>query len=400
MSGGGSTLRLVATGWGDELHAGLDRDAGPFRVVCPFVKGPVLDEFLDHHEPEEVRLVTRFRLADFCDGVSDVAALRRALRAGGRVRGVKGLHAKVYLFGTTRAAVTSANLTSRGMAGNHEFGCVSEDPAFVGACSKYFDELWRSSGDDLVAAQLDDWQAQVETFLNAGGRPRGQLDLPDYGAQIQAGLAAPEGDVAEPPEGWPAESGQAFVKFFGEGANRVRWSFPVLEEVGRSGCHWACTYPAKKRPRAVEEGDTLFVGRLVEDPPDTLIFGRTIGRAHVPGRDQATEAEIKKRPWKRKWPNYIRVHHAEFVAGELRNGVSLNALMEALGSDAFTSTQHNARTENGGNVNPRKAYMQQAAVRLTDEAATWLTRRLQTAFARHGRIPADDLNVLDWPGGA
>lgn len=397
MTGGGDKPRLVSSRWGEEIHAGLNENAGPFRLVCPFVKAPVLAAFLDRHQPEEVLLVTRFHLADFCEGVSDVGALRRVLRAGGRVRGVKGLHAKVYLFGTTRAAVTSANLTSRGMAGNHEFGCVSEDSAFVTACSTYFDQLWDSAGTDLVAAQLDDWEAQVETFLNPGGRPRGQPELPDHGTQVRTDLATPDGEMTDPPEGWPAESGQAFVKFFGEGSNRVPWSFPVLEEVGRSGCHWACTYPATKRPRAVHEGDTLFVGRLVENPPDTLIFGRAIGRAHVPGRDEATEAEIEDRWWKRKWPHYIRVHHAEFVAGELRNGVSLNALMDALGSDAFRTTQDNARSSNGGNVNPRKAYMQQPAVRLSQEAASCLTRRLQEAFTLHGRLPTDDLDRLDWP---
>jgi hypothetical protein len=377
---------LVSAGWRDELHAGLDCDDGSFRIICPLVKAAVLDELLDGRAVEHLQLVTRFRLADFCAGVSDIAALRRVIASGGRVRGVRGLHAKVYLFGATRAAVTSANLTSRGVGGNHEFGCVSEEPSFVAACASYFDALWQAAGTDLDAALLDAWRAQVDGFLNTGGRPARQPDLPDHGAQLPEELVGPAADVVEATEGWPAESDQTFVKFFGEGSNRVPWSHAVLDEVQRSGCHWACTYPASRRPRSVREGDTLFVGRLVKDPNDTLIFGRVIGRAHVPERDEATAAEIEKRPWKHQWPHYIRVHHGEFVAGELHNGVSLNALMDALGSDAFASTQHNARSQNGGNTNQRRAFRQHPAVRLTDEATAWLTAAIQQAFALHGRV--------------
>ncbi len=49
---------------------------------------------------------------------------------------------------------------------------------------------------------------------------------------------------------------------------------------------------------------------------------------------------------------YVRVHHGEFVAGTLRNGVRLSELMDTLGSDAFVSTQNHART-GSGNTDPR-----------------------------------------------
>lgn len=297
------------------------------------------------------------------------------------------------MLGTTRAAVTSANLTKRGLAGNHEFGCISEEAAFVNASSAYFDALWDAARTDVTSQQLDDWEHLVGEHLDGGARPAAAAALPDFGA-IVTGTATALPDLAPP--GWPAESGQAFVKFFGEGSNRADHDASTMGEVQRSGCHWACTYPADKRPRAVRDGDTIFVGRLVARPNDTMIFGRAIGREHRHGQDDATPQDIALRPFKVHWPHYVRVHHGQFVAGTLGNGVSLAELMGTLGTDAFASTRANAAAGHG-NTDPRRAFRQQPHVRLTPEAAAWVTARLEEAFRLHGVVPAEALDQLDWP---
>jgi hypothetical protein len=80
----------------------------------------------------------------------------------------------------------------------------------------------------------------------------------------------------------------------------------------------------------------------------------------------------------------------------MANGVSLNELMGALGANSFAPTQRNvARGE--GNTDPRRAYQQQVAVELSAESIAWLGERLQAAFDRHGKVPQDDLEKLDWP---
>ena len=170
----------------------------------------------------------------------------------------------------------------------------------------------------------------------------------------------------------------------------------VLDEVSGSGSHWACTYPVKKRPQRVYDGSILFMARLVEDPNDILIYGRAIGMRYLPSRDDATPEDIALRPWKKSWPRYVRVHHAEFLAGTLANGISLNELMDALDANAFVSTQRNAVT-GSGSTDPRKAYRQQAAVELTHQASTWINERLQQAFLQHGKLTPTILGQLDWP---
>jgi hypothetical protein len=384
------TIRLVDAEWGRELTDGLRADTRSLRIICPFIKAGALERLLSLG-PRDVRVITRFNLADFADGVSDIAALRKLLTRGDRVRGIKNLHAKLYLFGTSRAIVTSANLTQAALARNPEFGVVLQDPASIATCANYFDTLWAQGGADLTATQLDAWD-EVVTRHNATGRRAGfGAGLGDFGASVgfgeQAFTVMPMA-VADAP--------QAFVKFLGEGSNRAPLAFETVDEIERAGCHWAVAYPAKRRPTGVEDGAVLFIGRLTRQPNDIRIFGRAIGMAHVPRRDDATGEDIELRRWKKKWPRYIRVHHAEFVAGAMTNGVSLNELMDTLGEDSFASTQRNS-VRGEGNTDPRGAYRQQAAVELSKAGFAWLSERLQVAFDRYGKVPQDALDKLDWP---
>ncbi|ANL33165.1 phospholipase D family protein [Rhizobium phaseoli] len=385
------TSRLVDAGWAEELNTALQLEARNLSVISPFLKQKATRRVLSH-SPQLVRVITRFNLADFAEGVSDIAALRSLLVAGAKLRGVRNLHAKVYVFGSRRTIVTSANLTEAALTRNHEFGLVSDDAEIISASTRYFDALWECAGTDLTARQLDEWEQTVTMHLASGG-PRFRLEeLADYGADATGVLqsGAPSVPVPIP------QAEQAFVKFLGEGSNRVPLSFSTRDEIDSALCHWALAYPATKRPQAVKEGAVMFIGRLTYDPTDIIIFGRAIGMRHVPGRDDASADEIAERSWKKTWSRYIRVHHAEFVAGTMANGISLNAMMNALGPNAFTSTQRNqARGE--GNRDPSKAYRQQAAVELSSEGQLWLSERLQRALEVHGKVPQEELNKLGWP---
>jgi HKD family nuclease len=383
-------IRLVDSGWAKELTEALRSDTSELKIICPFIKTTALDRLLSRH-PKSIRVITRFNLGDFAEGVSDIEALRNLLAAGAEVRGVRNLHAKLYLFGKGRAIVTSANLTEAAINRNHEFGMVADDKTIIAACETYFDELWRRGGVNLTPDQIDAWNESVTYHRASGGRPNQGAGLGDFGAD--AGISQP------PPMSLPtvvADAQQAFVKFLGEGDNRVAQTFATVEVIKRAGCHWAVAYPASKRPSGVKEDAVIFIARLTRDPYDIRIFGRAIGMKYMPGRDDATERDIALRPWKNKWPRYIRVYHAEFVAGDIGNGVSLNELMGTLGADAFLPTQRN-KERGKGNTDPRKAYRQQAAVQLSPEGLSWVSERLQASFDEHGKVPKDTMDGLDWP---
>ncbi len=87
------TIRLVDEGWRRELAEAARADASELRIICPFIKVGALEGLLSR-QPVNVQVITRFNLADFAEGVSDIAVLQRLLDINARVRGVRNLHAK------------------------------------------------------------------------------------------------------------------------------------------------------------------------------------------------------------------------------------------------------------------------------------------------------------------
>jgi hypothetical protein len=184
---------------------------------------------------------------------------------------------------------------------------------------------------------------------------------------------------------------QAFIKFFGRADNRSPRDRPVLDTVRTSGSHRICTYPRNRRPRAVGDGDLMFMGHLVSGPNDILIYGRGIARAYEERRDDASSQDITLRPWLARWSHFIRVHDVEFVDGTLANGVPLSELMDELGPYAFGPTAENA--DRGiGNVDPRKSIRQAAAIRLSEAGTSWLNEELETRFREFGKLPGNKLD--------
>jgi len=383
-------FELVDRDWGAVLDQAVAADHAELRIICPFIKRGTAERLLRAGLPRAIEVLTRFNLGDFCDGVSDLSALRLLLENGAHVKGIRNLHAKLYLFGQTRAIVTSANLTDAAMRRNHEFGFVAGDITIIQRCREYFDGLWPRAGALLSSEQLASWELQIESCRAQGAGPASRSGLSDQGTDL--GLDAPASDSAP----FAALTGQAFIKFFGEGHNRAERELSIFEELEGSGSHWACTYPRGKRPRQVKDEDVMFMARMVRKPNDYLVYGRAIGMPHQPGRDDATAEDIRMREWKDRWPHYIRVHHAEFIAGTLGNGVSLNRLMDTLRSDSFARTQAHAAA-GVGNTDPRASLKQQAAVKLSPQGYAWLQREFEAALSRHGRLPENDLACLDWP---
>ena len=380
------TFKLIDSNWAQVMDNAARTLNGNLRIVCPFIKSCVVERLF--WNVRSIQVITRFNLGDFYNGVSDIQALSRLLNNGAEIRGVRNLHSKLYIYGNNRAIISSANLTNAALNRNYEFGFESDDSGIITACNDYFENLWMVSGQNITIERLAEWEDKVSKAHSAGSKPNIPLGLGDEGVDIH---------IMQPsPQLLPcfAEATQWFVKFFGTADNRELRSTTILDELESSGSHWACTY--SKGINNVNDGAVMFPARMVRDPDDTIIYGRTIGMRHRKPRDIASEADIELRSWKKKWPYYVRVHHGEFVAGTLDNGISLKQLMDELESEAFVSTKCNAESADG-NTNPRFSIRRQPSVALTPAGAAWVEEHLNATIEKHGMLSSKDLDKLDWP---
>lgn len=375
---------LASSGWADEIESGFAESVGGSWIVSPFIKLRPIRDLVPKAKMRSLKIITRFNLDDFYNGVSDIGALRYLVENGAQVRGVRGLHSKLYVFGEGKCIVSSANFTQSGLHANKEFGFVTTKPEIIKECGRYCMEMWGGGLVDLDLATLDDWAGQVEAHCREGAA-LARVRLPDFGSDILdeqgRSLIVSEPEVA------------SFIKFFGSADRRAPLSMMVIDEVVRSGSHWACTY--SRRPRQVSDGDLMFMGRMVHSPNDYRIYGEAIGRKHMDERDEASEVDLKLREWKGRWPYYIRVHKPRFLNGNLANGISLNRLMDELGADAFEPTRRNALRQEG-NTLPRRALVQKPAMQLTGLATEWLRQELDLAYEAHGQLDLSNPE-LDWP---
>ena len=401
-------IKLVDAEWGKKIAGALRKDASELRIICPFIKRNALERLLQLH-PKKIEVITRFNLTDFATGVSDIAALHKLLKFGADVRGIKNLHAKVYLFGASRAIITSANLTQAALYRNHEFGVIAEDASFIKSCRNYFNYLWKCGGENLTREQLEDWDKTVTHHFRSSDQSSKAKGLGDFGkdigivAPLPSQEPAPVANNITPPTvralTIDADTQQSFVKFLGkrETGGSEPLSCPIVDVVKDGECHWSLTYPSGKRPNQPKDGDAMFIARLTEKPNDIRIFGCATAMKYVEGRDEATAEDIARRDWKKRYSRYIRVYDAEFINGTLENGVSLYEMMDTLESDSFESTQRNEREGKGNNTDPRQAYNSQPHVRLSKEGFEWLRDKLQLAFGTHGKIPDAEIDKLYLP---
>jgi len=384
------TFRIIDRQWKEVFQRNAEAARQQSLIISPFLRRTVLENLLGD-KPRKVRVLTRFNLAELLNGASDIKALEYLLEIGAKVKGIKHLHSKVYIFGASKVIITSANLTQAALSKNAEFGVESTASEFVQEATVYFESLWEKAGSVLDASTLARWKRRISKAARSYVGPTSQIGLGDQGTDLGfedgSEMDHLEAAMAILPSHW-------FIKFFGTSNDRASRDLHVLEEVKDSACHKVLSYPTGKRPRQVRDGDLIFIGQLVNEPNDIMIFGRALGMKHNPQTDNATTADIRKRKWRRDWSHYVRVTRTEFVNGRLRDCVSLYALMHDLGYDSFASTYANA-LQGSGNTDPRKAYLRQASVRLTSHAAQILAARLEDVFSKFGRLPDKELDKID-----
>lgn len=339
------------------------------RIISPFISDSMAKRLLSKWKTADIKLITRYNLNDFRARASSTKALRRLVEHGVEIKGIEGLHSKVYVFDSKCAIITSANFTNGGFFNNKEFGVITHNNIWVQESLSYFDSLWQVDDKFLCVAMIDEWDKE----LAAAGKSSALPHLKDYGTSpLRKKLGGKN----------------YFVKFFGSSDRRTSPAGTVRDQVSGTHCHFAVTFPKRKdsrRPRQYKDGDVVFVARML-DNKDYAIFGRTIAIEHNDSRDIASPIDISLAPYKKDFPIYIRVHSGEFLDTTLQNCPQLLKLMDDLEEESFASTKRNA-INGDGNTIPRMSLMQKPGIKLSEEGAYWLERKFEEAKECYSTIP-------------
>lgn len=366
-------MELFLKNWYDKLLDELKRTK-KLRIISPFVKEQVIRKIQGQFDFNNFELITRFNLRDFASNVSSLESLKFALEKGASIFGIKDLHSKIYIFDDRSAIITSANLTSGGLVNNYECGIYLTVSSTINDLHKYFDSLKSIAGQNLTIEQCENWQQELSQLeIHNTKIP----SLPDYGSSLVK----------------VDKNKNYYIKFFGTADNRVALNFSTKEEIDRALCHYACGFSQNKKPRQIQQGDIIYFARMTYDPLNYAIFGKAEAIKFKDVRDEATELEIKERPWKKDWPIYLRVTNPVFIDGSMSDCVLLYDLIKSLDYESFPSTKY--RFEKGErNINPYKSLSQQAYVKLTTTAVEWLEPKFQESLNRVGKVDDNFINSL------
>jgi len=360
-------IETIKDGW---LRHFVDefKSSNEVKIISPFINDVMIGHLLKNlNHLSKVQIITRFNLNDFRSKVSSLSAIRKLVVAGIEVKGILGLHSKIYLFGHSSVIIGSANFTTGGFFNNYEYGIKTTENKIVNDSSDYFDDLWQITSCALTIAEIDNW----EKIIASNPILKKQSDLKDFGS-----VASLHG----------AKKQNIYVKFFGKADYRQTLDYHARTEIVRSHCHWAVTFSKKGgHPVRYRDGDIVYMAMMLTNG-DYAIFGKGIALQHKHNRDEASADDILEVDWKQKYPYYIRVRDTQFIDSTMSNCPSLHELINNLDIDSFASIQ--IRHNNGEkNIRIKNSLRQKADVRLSEISAEWLEKSFQEALNTYNHVP-------------
>ena len=161
-------LQIVTTPTLDWLSDHAVDCRSQFLIASPFVNDGIFDLTRAVRGSVSRTLVTRTDLRNFALGSSNLETLCTLASEGVSIRSLHDLHAKIYIFDTTYALVSSANATYAGLRHNLECGLATTDAKVIQQLRR---QLLRGFSADRRA------RAMTEEELQALKKPLADMKL-------------------------------------------------------------------------------------------------------------------------------------------------------------------------------------------------------------------------------
>jgi HKD family nuclease len=172
-------IETINNPWNEKLMSYVSNTESDIKICCPFIKLDVLKEIYGNKNNNvDFELITRFKIANFYNQVSDIDAIDYMLDKQGSIRAYQMLHAKIFIFDQKFVIITSANLTMQGLTKNYEYGIFTDESSIVSkVCEDFNNLLLDESCVEITKEKVTDAKNIIK---NAPPKPSikiGEIDL-------------------------------------------------------------------------------------------------------------------------------------------------------------------------------------------------------------------------------
>ena len=167
--------------WHDKFLT-LAKSAREIKIISPFINQIAVRALRHRGRDCKITLITKYDVGNFANGVSDLKTIKKLLHRGVQIRGIRGLHSKVYIFDKATAVVTSSNFTSGGLVNNFECGVITQSKPDIFKLTKHFEFLWNYGERNLTTEKIKEWEKEIKK--NKPKQPPHKNPFTDEGAIV------------------------------------------------------------------------------------------------------------------------------------------------------------------------------------------------------------------------
>lgn len=407
-------IEIMSNNHFDTILDLFDGAENEIKIISPFLTMSMVEKLCEIVKGKHLSctFITRFYMEDFLAKANSLDALKLMLHNGIEVLLLKRLHTKLYLFGKDRAVLGSANFTNGGFKSNIELSLLlSEENKVLSELHSYFDTLAadvrKAEEGYLTQGHID--KAKEAYALAFSSKKNTSAGKTWNAFMIGAALTSRDelkntNDVIKELEACESEQKDIITALFKESekAEQIKYPYNIwLKFIGEADDRYhpderyeahmvliegrpvhVSNYPVK--PSSVRGGDEIYLACLTTDKK-----GRNqpviVGRGHLRGfadSNHVSDEMSAKHEWMERFPWYCEVTDCEILDTSVSNGIPLDIIWDALGSDTYLASF--GRNEDIQAVS-RKHY-QKAHIRLSGNAKMFVDKRFDALVEQYGVI--------------
>lgn len=369
-------VKLITSNALDDMNELLNNTKENFRMICPFIGKNIairLSQIISQNKIKST-IITRFSRSDFYKRVSSLDGLLSLEESGCKIKAVRNLHTKLYLFDNDAMILGSSNFTNGGLVSNVELNILIKDErSVINQGIAYFNEINACISEEffITKKMIQDEMKVLEPLMDDSSLQfmenfdRGQKIGPKKRNDIIEEMFSIYSDTIDlEPTAW--------IKFEGYSDSKRTPNDDPISITLDSNNYYRTYFPKKKKPTGFKDGDIIFIAKNSWDKngePSPMIFGYGFTKKFKEENIVSNE-EKEQNPVFKRWPYFINVENFRFIRTTLKDGISLLDLYKDIGSDTFPTSQKRTYEE------LKQIHKQKDKLRITEKAKDYLLQKL------------------------